>query len=114
MVNRLADDKRKKAIGRSIEKIRKQKGLSQFHLAEALNCTQSIISQYEIGQAEPPLPVLIAICDKLGCSVDYLLGRNAMHDTSTLRGRLLKSFEVLRSESQETIVLMVEGVTGKL
>lgn len=108
MPDTLKEKQRKAMVARRVAKVRKQKGLTQHDLAEAMGCTQGLISQYEAGQSNLSLSILIDICDVLGCSIDYLLGREVMYDTS-LRGRILKALEGLPESKQRMIVTMVEA-----
>ena len=97
-------------IARRLKEIRLQRGMTQPELSEVLCVTQSLISQYEAGTTTITLSVLIDLCDALGCSVDYLLGREVEYDKTTLRGQLFKGFEKLTLEQQKTIAIMVNAV----
>lgn len=108
MPDTMKEKQRKAMVARRVAEVRKQKGMNQFDLAEDIGCTQGLISQYEAGQANLSLSTLIDICDSLGCSVDYLLGRDVVYDTS-LKGRMQKSLEVLPSDKQTMVLSMVEG-----
>lgn len=57
-----------------LKTLRKDKGLKQSELAEALNVTQRKISYWETEQLEPDLVTLIKIANYFEISVDYLLG----------------------------------------
>ena len=99
-------------VSRRIGEIRKLKGLTGYQIAEQIGCTQGLISHYETGQSFPPLPILVSICDALGCSVDYLLGRDADYSTTTPRGQLQSAFERLPSEYQVAVVKMAEALAA--
>lgn len=107
MSESLKDKQRRSMIARRILEIRKSKGLNQYDLAKLLECTQSLISQYESGTAKVTLDITMDMADVLGCSMDYLLGRDAQYDESG-RGRLYKAFEKLSSNKQAMIVAMIE------
>ena len=51
---------------------RQRAGLTQKQLAEALGCTQALVSLYESGDAWPRARDLPAISDLLGCTIDEL------------------------------------------
>ena len=55
--------------------LRKEKGLSQVQLAEALNISKACISMIEIGKNEPTANTLLKYADFFQCPTDYLLGR---------------------------------------
>ena len=57
-----------------IRDLREDRDLKQRQLAEFLNCSQQVYSNYELGQRDIPTDVLIRLSDFYGVSVDYLLG----------------------------------------
>ncbi len=108
MLDQMKEKQRKAMVARRLAEVRKQKGMNQFELAKAMGCTQGLISKYEAGQANIHLNTLIDICDALGCSLDYLLGREVVYDRS-LRGKVLKFLEVLPGDKQNMVLVMLEG-----
>lgn len=61
-------------IYRRIKDLREDRDLRQKDLAKALNCSQQVYSNYELGQRDIPTGVLIALSNFYGVSVDYILG----------------------------------------
>lgn len=59
----------------NIVKFRKERGLTQAQLAEALNMTPAAVSKWETGAAIPDLDTLIALADYFRLPMDDLLGR---------------------------------------
>lgn len=59
-----------------IRTLRKNKGISQTELADALHVTQVSVSQWETGRSNPDINLLPQIAEFLGVSTDYLLGKN--------------------------------------
>ena len=57
-----------------IRDLREDRDLKQRELAEYLNCSQRVYSNYELGQRDIPTDVLIRLSQFYGVSVDYLLG----------------------------------------
>ena len=57
-----------------IKDLREDRDLKQRQLAEFLNFSQQVYSNYELGQRDIPTDVLIRLADFYGVSVDYLLG----------------------------------------
>lgn len=53
--------------------LRKQRGMSQLELAEALNVSRQAISKWELGTAIPTIENFLAISKLYGVSVDYLV-----------------------------------------
>lgn len=59
----------------NIANFRKDRGLTQAQLAEALNMTSAAVSKWETGAAVPDLDTLVALADYFRVSMDDLLGR---------------------------------------
>jgi len=57
-----------------IRDLREDRDLKQRQLAEYLNCSQQVYSNYELGQRDIPTDVLIKLSKFYNVSVDYLLG----------------------------------------
>lgn len=57
-----------------IRDLREDHDLKQRELAEYLNCSQRVYSNYELGQRDIPTEVLIKLSAFYNVSVDYLLG----------------------------------------
>lgn len=55
--------------------LRKEKGLKQEELAQALGCTQRRISYLENGTVEPDLTLLWKTSDYFQVTCDYLIGK---------------------------------------
>lgn len=60
-------------IGKFISKCRKEKGLTQMQLAEALNITDRAVSKWENGKAMPDSSIMLELCGILGITVNDLL-----------------------------------------
>lgn len=60
-------------IGKFIAEKRKEKGYTQFSLAEELNITDRAISKWENGKSMPDSSIMLELCSKLGISVNDLL-----------------------------------------
>ena len=57
-----------------IRDLREDRDLKQKHLAEMLNCSQQVYSNYELGQRDIPTDVLIRLSRFYQVSTDYILG----------------------------------------
>ena len=64
-----------------IAELRKQAGLSQEQMGNALNISRQAISKWESGQANPDVSYIEPMCELFGVSADYLLfGRETEPD----------------------------------
>jgi len=68
-------------IGRKIRHYRRQKGLSQEQLAEAVNISVTHMSHIETANTKLSLPVLVDIATVLQVSTDDLLAEHNADDT---------------------------------
>lgn len=60
-----------------IRDLREDRDLKQHQLADFLNCSQQVYSNYELGQRDIPTDVLIRLADFYHVSIDYLLGQTS-------------------------------------
>ena len=58
-----------------IYELRKQRGLSQKELGEAVGLSHKAISTIESGSRSTTIEKLVLLADFFGVSTDYLLGR---------------------------------------
>ena len=57
-----------------IRDLREDHDLKQREIAEYLNCSQRVYSNYELGQRDIPTEVLVKLSRFYNVSTDYLLG----------------------------------------
>lgn len=62
------------SFGETLRELRKQKGLTQETLGEALSLAPQTISKWERGESMPDASLLPALARTLGCSLDTLFG----------------------------------------
>ena len=58
-----------------LKDLREDNDLTQSKLAEHLHIKQNTYSQYENGQRQVPLDILIKLADYYNVTLDYLVGR---------------------------------------
>ena len=63
-------------VYRRIRDMREDRDLTQQQLAKELTCSQQVYSNYELGQREIPLELLIRLARFYDTSIDYLLGES--------------------------------------
>lgn len=66
----------------NIKDIRLRKGLTQSEVASALGVSSVVYSRYENGKRQPSIDTLIQMADIFGVTVDYLLGRQDIEDST--------------------------------
>lgn len=57
-----------------IRDLREDADLTQKQMAQILNCSQQVYSNYELGQRDIPTAVLIALARYHKTTTDYILG----------------------------------------
>ena len=63
-----------------IRDLREDNDLTQKQIANMLNCSQQVYSNYELGQRDIPTAILIKIAEIYDVSVDYILERTNKQD----------------------------------
>lgn len=61
------------SLGRKMQRLRVQKGLTQQQISEMLHVSRSCYANYEIMKRIPPYPLIILLADYYHVSVDYLI-----------------------------------------
>ena len=61
-------------VYRRIRDLREDNDKTQRELANVLNCSQQVYSNYEFGQRDIPTDILIKLSRYYNVSVDYILG----------------------------------------
>ncbi|HWS41621.1 MAG TPA: helix-turn-helix transcriptional regulator [Pseudoflavonifractor sp.] len=69
-----------KGIGRRIQRLRKEKGLTQEQVAEALDMSVNYLSNIETGRDICSTALLLGIANILNASMDYILGENLSYN----------------------------------
>ncbi len=66
----------------NIKDIRLRKGLTQSEVASALGVSSVVYSRYENGKRQPSIDILVQMADIFGVTVDSLLGRQDIEDST--------------------------------
>lgn len=61
------------SVGENINRLRREKDLTQAYVAEKAGISQAMLCQIERGTKNPSIQIGKEIADVLGCSLDYLL-----------------------------------------
>ncbi len=73
-----------KELGEKLYKFRVQMNLTQKQVADILEVSPAVISNYEKGERTPSAEMLMSLAVLYRCSTDYLLGINDKHDNSKI------------------------------
>lgn len=105
----------RKRLGDRIRALRKARGLSMPHLATLANISHSYVRSLETGDKEAPsLPVIVAIANALGTTLDEIVGFSKISEVEE-RIRREQAVRVLLGEEGELVgpdVLI--RVTGRI
>ena len=111
-----ADKAHDQALGRTIAKLRKDRGFTQVELAQELDLTQAIVSDYERGRLRPHPGVLSRLASALQVSADELLGlRPVQKATGTYDRRFLRRLQAiakLPKRDQDALLRTIDAFLG--
>lgn len=62
----------KKIVANNLTELRKEKGLTQFQLAQIFHYSDKAVSKWECGDTLPDLETLVSLADFYGVTLDYL------------------------------------------
>ena len=107
-------------FGQRLERIRKERGLTQIDLAALINSSQRTLSHYETGRGYPPAPTIAALAKALNVSADELLGlghkQTHFKELTPDQKRLWKKFQLLMElpdKDQRAVIRMVNSLSNK-
>ena len=106
----------RKAFGRRLKELRKQKGWTQKELAAKLDIRFGQLNKYECGLNAPPMEKLIQMAEVLDVTVDYLLTGDNPSDKPIHNTRLMERFRILQGfekEDQETVIKLIDAMIVK-
>ena len=89
--------------GQVIQRMRKERGMTQEQLAEKVGVDSNSISRIERGRLIPALPTLIGICNALEIGADAVLAAYIAVDTPVRWTPLAKKLESIELEKQHKI-----------
>jgi len=90
-------------LGEIIAKLRKQRGLSQYALAERLGFSRGKLANYEQGSREPDYETLQKLADYFEVTTDYLLGRENNKVSTSSLDKEYEEFESFFSDPNNRI-----------
>src|SRR3974390_1527832 len=117
----MAKSEESETLGRRIARLRREKGLTQVELAELLQVSQPVVSDYENDVIRLPADVVVQIAEVLGSSTDELLGLKNPATAHRANGsiktrrlyRRMQEIEKLPRRDQEALLRTIEAFISK-
>lgn len=103
------------ALGYTIRELRKEKGISQRELAEAIGMRANAINNYENGYRTPDANTVLRLARYFSVSADYLLGitpfrtSSAQTDATEKSGKISELLKAVRPDIREKFLPVLEG-----
>jgi transcriptional regulator with XRE-family HTH domain len=104
-------------LGSRVAALRKEQGLTQVQLAQALELTQQMVASYEIGRRRIPVSLLPPLARALGTSVEELIGDEG--SSTRRRGpapqiqQKIERLTRLPKAQQKLVLQMLDGVLAQ-
>ncbi|MBR1852694.1 MAG: helix-turn-helix transcriptional regulator [Lachnospiraceae bacterium] len=96
-----------KSIGQKIRETRITEGLTQDYLAKVAKVNVSHISNIENNRVKISLPTLVAVCNALSVTVDYILSDEYTSDLSP-DNEILRKLSGCTPAQKEKILKMID------
>lgn len=97
------------SFGSNLERIRKDKKISQAKLGEVLGLTQQMVSSYEKDLSSPNIEVLTKIADYFNVSIDSLVEHVVLTpDANSAEARMMRYFLKLTEADREKSIVIVQ------
>ena len=84
-----------------LKELRKERGITQRKLAEALKCGYITIKNYEKGKSSPSIQYLCEIAKYFSVSTDYLLGMSNIQEINRCKPCCCTSKKLNKEERQK-------------
>lgn len=101
-------------IGERIKELRKSKKMSQSELGKFIGVSQTTVTAWENGRAEPSSSYVTKLATFFNVSTDYLLGRDPKEDDEKplTRNQKLIAYSIdpdISDEERQAIIEMVQA-----
>lgn len=96
--------------GQAIQRIRKERGLTQEQLADKAAITSNTVSRLERGLIVPALPTLVDICNALEVGADAILAAYVVADTPIRWTPIAQKLGALEPEKQDKIETLLDCI----
>lgn len=88
-------------MGENIRRMREAKGLTQYALAVQIGTQAKQVNQWEIGAVSPCAWYLGQLADALECTVDEIMGRDAVRPVRCANCEHYKQIDMFGREARE-------------
>lgn len=100
-------------INERMFKTMSEKGIKSIDIANHLNITKSVLSNWKNRGTNPPAEYIVPICELLGISIEYLLTGTEKNNLTENEKELLESFKFLPDREQIKLIGIVEDKAKK-
>lgn len=116
LVKIMQDVSIRKALGKRIKQLRKDKGCTQKELANLSGISHAQLNKYESGLNTPPLNRLMTLAEVFNTTLDYMIGGQHTGDLPIHNIRLIQRFqsiEEFESEEREVVIKVLDAMIAK-
>lgn len=99
-------------VGERIRILRKKQNLTQKQLAEKLNVSSQVVSNFERGYTPPDKDDLESLAEFFNCSIDFILGKTDTSKQTNELPQLSQKDERDIAKKLEAIIKDLESETG--
>ena len=85
-------------LGERIKELRKEKGLTQEHLAQKLSFNRATLASWEVGRSLPDIDTLTKLAEFFGVSIDFLLDRTTIPHVMSREEVVLQDGKAIKPE----------------
>ena len=101
-------------LGKIIKKYRKEKGYTQFQMAEKIGVSEFYISALETGTRKPGRETLIKLSNEMNLPIENLLELKSEQSRKLASDELYKKICALPKEQQKQIINIMDFIIDEL
>ena len=100
--------------GKLIHEYRMQSSIPRYELCERIDITNSQLSKWEAGTAEPRLHSMLRLCDLLHIPLEKLLYNTDKEDITTEETKLVSKVRKIPSPAKEYVMGLIEQLSKQM
>ena len=101
-------------LGKILKKYRKEKGYTQFELAEKIGVSEFYISALETGSRKPGRETLIKLSNEMNMPIEKLLELKTEESIKIASDELYAKINTLSKEKQKQIINIIDYIVEEL